>query len=227
MLDTICDVLKAAYNKGWISTRDGNASYRRRSDNFIYVTPSGVRKQNLNSEMIIKMKFEEESKNSNEPWKHLSRVDDEIQSKITGLQPTGEIILHALLQKNIPTSNSPNLGNNRVVLHLHPTYIISAIYTGIDLQKLANDFPEINRYTRVGPTVPLIPPISQELAEASIKALNLHEDGSIDYDIIGLDRHGIISVAKDAWSAFEHVERLESVCEMVLVSGVHLNKLKK
>ena len=43
------------------------------------------------------MKFEEESKNSNEPWKHLSRVDDEIQSKITGLQPTGEIILHALL----------------------------------------------------------------------------------------------------------------------------------
>ena len=220
MLDTICDVLKAAYNRGWISTRDGNASYRRSSDNFIYVTPSGVRKQNLNSEMIIKMKFDENHSSSSEPWKHLSRVDDEIQSKIVGLKPTGELILHALLQKNIPEPD------NRVVLHLHPTYIISAIYAGIDLQKLADDFPEIHRYTRVGPTVPLIPPISKDLADASIKALNLHEDGSLDYDIIGLDRHGIVAVAKDAWSAFEHVERLESVCEMVLVSGVHLDKLK-
>jgi L-fuculose-phosphate aldolase len=213
MLDTICDVLKAAYNKGWISTRDGNASYRRSSDNFIYVTPSGVRKQNLNSEMMIKMKFEDEALNSNEPWKHLSRVQDDIQSKITGLQPTGELILHTLLQKKIPKPN------NRVILHLHPTYIISAIYAGINLQGLANDFPEINRYTKVGPTVPLIPPISQDLAEASIKALNLHEDGSIDYDIIGLDRHGIVAVAKDAWSAFEHVERLEHICQIALASG--------
>ena len=218
MLDTICDVLKAAYDKGWISTRDGNASYKRSSDNFIYVTPSGVRKQNLNSEMIIKMKFEDEAFSSPEPWKHLSRVDDDIQCKIVGLKPTGELILHALLQKKIPEPD------NRVVLHLHPTYIISAIYAGIDLQQLAEDFPEIHRYTRVGPTVPLIPPISKDLAYASIEALNLHEDGSLDYDIIGLDRHGIVAVAKDAWSAFEHVERLEHICQIALASGNYANK---
>lgn len=215
MLDTICDVLKAAYNRGWISTRDGNASYKRSSDNFLYVTPSGVRKQNLNSEMILKMEFNEQAnEQANEPWKNLSRVDDEIQSKIVGLQPTGELPLHALLQKSIPKPD------NRVVLHLHPTHIVSAMFAGIDLQNLAKEFPEINRYTKVGPTVPLIAPVSIDLAKASVSALGLREDGSLDYDIVGLDRHGIVAVAKDAWSAYEHVERLESVCEMVLVSGV-------
>lgn len=213
MLDTICDVLKAAYNRGWISTRDGNASYKRSSDNFIYVTPSGVRKQNMNSEMIIKMEFNEGAKSKSDPWKSLSRVDDEIQSKIVGLEPTGELPLHVLLQMNIPKPD------NRVVIHLHPTHIVSAMFAGIDLQKLAEEFPEINRYTKVGPTVPLTPPVSISLAKASISALGLKEDGALDYDIIGLDRHGIVAVAKDAWSAYEHVERLESVCEMVLKSG--------
>lgn len=33
MLDTICDVMKATYDKKWISTRDGNASFKRKGDN--------------------------------------------------------------------------------------------------------------------------------------------------------------------------------------------------
>ena len=28
MLDTICDVLKTAYERNWISTKDGNGSYK-------------------------------------------------------------------------------------------------------------------------------------------------------------------------------------------------------
>ena len=97
------------------------------------------------------------------------------------------------------------------------------MYAGINLQKLADDFPEINRYTKVGPTVPMIPPISEELAIASIDALGLNiETGEIKYDIIGLDRHGIVAVGKDAWSVFEHVERLEHICQMALVSGKHI-----
>lgn len=208
MLDTICDVLKAAYERNWISTRDGNASFRRKNENFLYVTPSGVRKQHMNAEMMIKMEFD--NKKDNLPiWNTLKRVDDEYQKKIIGLNPTGELPLHALLQENIP--------DNRVILHLHPTYIISAMYAGIDLQKLADEFPEIHRYTRVGPTVPMIPPISKELAFASIKALNLNDKtGDVDYDIIGLDRHGIIALGKDAWSVFEHVERLEHICQIAL-----------
>lgn len=210
MLDTICDVMKAAYDKNWISTRDGNASFRRRNENFLYVTPSGVRKYHMNAEMLIKLKLD-----SNPEAKFgvdITRVTDEYQEKIIGLKPTGELPLHILLQKNLP--------ENRVILHLHPTYIIAAMYAGLDLQQIASQFPEINRYTRVGPTVPIVPPISEELAYSAIKAFNLNaETGEIDSDIIGLEQHGIIVVAKDAWSALEHVERVESICQIVLAAG--------
>jgi L-fuculose-phosphate aldolase len=210
MLDTICDVLKAAYERQWISTRDGNASFRRKNESFLYVTPSGVRKYHLNAEMLIKYSIGETDQL--EPWNCLKRFDDEYQQNIIGLKPTGELPLHFLLQQNLP--------HNRVVFHFHPTYTIAAMYAGIDLQKLAKEFPEINRYTRVGPNVPMIPPISKELAYASVDALGLNpETGEIAYDIIGLDRHGIVVVAKDAWSAFEHAERLEHLCQVVLASG--------
>jgi len=201
MLDTICDVLKAAYERHWISTRDGNASYRRKAERFLYVTPSGVRKYHLNSEMLIKLQLEEDG---------FTRVMDEYQKNIIGLQPTGELKLHLLLQHHIP--------DNRIVLHLHPTYIIAAMYAGYDLQELAKAFPEINRYTRVGPIVPEIPPISEQLAIASIEAFELNEEGEVKYDIIGLKQHGVVIVAKDAWAAFEHCERLEHICQIVLAS---------
>ena len=204
MLDTICDVMKIAYDKKWISTRDGNASFKRKNENFLYVTPSGVRKYHMNAEMMIKLEFGNGG--------NLRRVSDEYQDKIKGLHPTGEIHLHILLQKNTP--------ENRVILHLHPTYIIAAMYAGLDLQQIAKQFPEINRYTKVGPSVPEVQPISEELAEATIKALNLNkETGEIEYDIVGLEQHGIIVIAKDAWSALEHVERLEHICEIALAAG--------
>ena len=220
MLDTITEVLKIAYDKRWISTRDGNASYRRKHEPFIYVTPSGVRKYHLNSEMMIKLRLPSTpvTINTQDVSSVLSRVEDEIQNKITGLEPSGELMLHVLLQQVVP--------ENRVVLHLHPTYIIAAMYAGLDLQELAREFPEINRYTRVGPSVPVIPPISRELAIASVEKLGLKsETGEIKFDIIGLDRHGCIAIAKDALSALEHVERLEHICEIALSAYAYKNKV--
>lgn len=212
MLDTICDVLKDAYKRDWISTRDGNCSFRRKDDEYLYITPSGVRKQHLNAELIFKLKFKDDYKTNSEPWDNLERVEDDYQKKLIGLEPSGELPLHALLQRIVP--------ENRIVLHLHPTYIVAAMYAGLNLQEIAKAFPEINRYTRVGPSVPIIPPISKELGFAAIRALNLDEKtGQVDYDIIGLDRHGIIAIGKDALSAFEHVERVESICKVVLASG--------
>jgi ribulose-5-phosphate 4-epimerase/fuculose-1-phosphate aldolase len=211
MLDTICDVMKRAYSQNWISTRDGNASYRRKDEPHLYITPSGVRKQLLTAEMMLKLKFPEQWDENDVCWNQLERIDDDYQRKIIGLDPSGELPLHVLLQRKVP--------ENRVVLHLHPTYTVAAIHAGLDLQQLTKDFPEINRYTRVGPTVPMIPPVSKELAYASVSALSLNEfTGEVNYDIIGLDRHGIIAIGKDAWSAFEHCERLEHICKIALAS---------
>jgi len=210
MLDTICDVLKESYNRKWISSRDGNASFRRQNEDYLYVTPSGVRKQHLHSEMLIKLMI---AKDNNQKYGIIyDRVHEEEQDKLIGLKPTGELIMHLLLQKNTD--------NNRVVLHLHPTYIIAAMYAGIDLQNISTIFPEINRYTRVGPMVPEIPPISEELANETIKAFNLNDEtGDVSYDIVGLKQHGVVIIAKDAWTAFEHCERLEHICQIVLASG--------
>jgi L-fuculose-phosphate aldolase len=214
MLDTICDILKMAYERGWITTRDGNASYKRQSDDFLYITPSGSRKQLLNSENILKLRFIDIT--SDEPWKCMEKVDDEYQRRNSGLNPSGEIIMHSLLQKIVP--------ENRVVLHLHPTYTIAAMYAGINLGELYKDFVELSRYTKVGPTVDVLPPISQVLGENVVKNFNLDkETGKVDYDIIGLDRHGIVAIGKDALTAFEHVERLEHICKIVLVSGKYKN----
>jgi L-fuculose-phosphate aldolase len=107
----------------------------------------------------------------------------------------------------------------RVVLHLHPTYIVAAMYAGVELADLAKDFPELSRYTTVAPNVPLIPPITQELADACVKNIGVNEDtGEVKYNIVGMDRHGVISVDTSPWRAFEHIERMEHICKIVLSS---------
>ena len=58
MITAICDVLKECYSRGWISTRDGNGSVRRRNENWIYITPSGTKKQRLDAESLVKMEFQ-------------------------------------------------------------------------------------------------------------------------------------------------------------------------
>ncbi|HEX5539156.1 MAG TPA: class II aldolase/adducin family protein, partial [Methylophilaceae bacterium] len=192
-------VLKECYRRGWISTRDGNGSVRRINENWIYITPSGTKKQRLDAESLVKMEFQ--------PDKSLVKVNTEATGK-----PSGEIELHRRLLVEIP--------DTRTVVHVHPTYTIAAMYAGYDLQALSLEFPEIHRYTKVAPNVPVVPAISHELADASCRALGLQADGTISADIVGLDRHGVIAVARDPWTAFEHIERLEHICQIVLVSGV-------
>ncbi|GBG15141.1 L-fuculose-phosphate aldolase [Novimethylophilus kurashikiensis] len=198
MITAICDVLKTCYDRGWVSTRDGNGSVRRKHENWIYITPSGAKKHRLDAENLIKLEFQADGS--------LVKVPQEATGK-----PSGELELHRRLLREIP--------DTRTVVHAHPTYTIAAMYAGFDLQALSEEFPEIHRYTRVAANVPNVPAISRELAEATCEALELQADGSISADIVGLDRHGVIAVARDPWGAFEHVERLEHVCQIVLASG--------
>jgi L-fuculose-phosphate aldolase len=105
-------------------------------------------------------------------------------------------------------------------VHVHATHVVAAIYAGIDLQAISAEFPEISRYTRVGSTVPVLPALSRELADATSKCLGLRKDGTLEFDIVGQANHGVCAVAMDPWAAYEHVERLDHVCEIVLKSGV-------
>lgn len=202
MLETISEIFQEAYKRNWITARDGNASIRWHDRDHMYITPSGIRKQTLQPEMFIK-------------WDLLSHQALPYTDISKALRPSGEIPLHYGLQRTINSEV-------RVVLHMHPTYTVAAMYAGIELSDLVKEFPELGRYTRVGKNVPNVPPISQELADATIPSFGVYEDGSLDNHIVGIDRHGVVSVDTSPWRAFEHIERLEHICKIVLnAKGYH------
>jgi ribulose-5-phosphate 4-epimerase/fuculose-1-phosphate aldolase len=209
MLETCCDVLVEAYNRNWITSRDGNLSIRYHDRNHFYITPSGVRKQKMQYDMFKKIRI------ANSGIREYPEVIE--QNDISGnLEPSGELPLHFGLQREMGQHSN----DIRVVVHLHPTYIIAAMHKGIILQHLVKDFPELSRYTKVAPNVGDVPPISQQLADMCHSALNLDNMGNIDYDIVGIKGHGVVSIDTTPWRAFEHIERLEHICKIVLASGV-------
>lgn len=211
MLETCCDIMVEAYNRNWITSRDGNLSIRYHDRNHFYITPSGVRKQKLQYDMFKKIHI------ANNGTREYPEVIE--QNDISGnLQPSGELPLHFGLQRDMGQHSN----DIRVVVHLHPTYIIAAMHKGIVLQDLVKDFPELSRYTKVAPNVGDVPPISQELADACHSALNLDSNGFIDYDIVGIKGHGVVSIDTTPWRAFEHIERLEHICKIVLASKSYL-----
>jgi L-fuculose-phosphate aldolase len=206
MLETICDTLVEAYRRNWITSRDGNVSIRHHDRDHFYITPSGVRKQTMQPDQFKKIAFSK----VNDNWLDLPYTDIS-----ANLKPSGEIPLHFGLQRNMGQHSN----DVRVVVHLHPTYCIAAMHAGIDLATISNAFPELNRYTKVAHNVGDVPPISQELADQCHHHLELDKDGNIAYDIVGIKGHGVVAIDTSPWRAFEHIERLEHICQIVLSSG--------
>lgn len=195
MITAMGDVMRRAYEKGWITTRDGNISLRRKGSDIFYVTPSGWRKTIIHPEHMIKVKLVPAG---------LVILDEHAK-------PSGELEMHSKLQRYHKKT--------RAVVHLHPTNIIAAMYAGWDLQDLSAEFPEVSRYTKVGPSVPVLPVTSFELATATFDAMTHEDTNRIKYDIIGQANHGVCAIGPNPWDAFEHIERLEHICEIVLKSG--------
>lgn len=217
MLETICETLVEAYRRNWITSRDGNVSIRHHDRDHFYITPSGVRKQTLQPDQFKKIKINRSLSSGWGTIDFLYAWEEMPYSDIsTSLKPSGELPLHFGLQREL----GQHKDDVRVVVHLHPTYCVAAMHAGIDLSTIVNDFPELSRYTRVAPNVPDVPPISQELADACHRALKLDRDGNIAYDIVGIKGHGVVAIDTSPWRAFEHIERLEHICKIVLASGV-------
>jgi L-fuculose-phosphate aldolase len=204
MLETICDIMTDAYKRNWITSRDGNVSIRHHDRDHLYITPSGVRKQTLQPDQFKKIGIKDD-------W-YFEMPYTDISSK---LRPSGEIPLHFGLQRQM----GQHAGEVRVVVHVHPTYCVAAMHAGIDLSTVVDSFPELSRYTRVAPNVGDVPPISQELADKCFEKLQLDDAGNIAYDIVGIKGHGVVAIDTSPWRAYEHIERLEHICKIVLASG--------
>jgi L-fuculose-phosphate aldolase len=141
MLETISELFQEAYNRNWITARDGNASIRWHDRDHFYITPTGIRKQYIQPEMFKKINLTTTTHATppfiRDTWEEITYTD--ISSN---LKPSGEIPLHYGLQRQIDT-------DVRVVLHFHPTYTVAAMYAGIELSSLMKEFPELGRYTKV------------------------------------------------------------------------------
>jgi L-fuculose-phosphate aldolase len=205
MLETIWEVRVDAYERNWITSRDGNVSIRHHDRDHFYITPSGVRKQTLQPDQFKKIRIVSSLMWQEEFYTDISK----------NLKPSGEIPLHFGLQKNMGQHSN----DVRVVVHVHPTYCIAAMHAGIDLSTISDAFPELNRYTKVAPNVGDVPPISQELADRCHENLKLDDNGNIAYDIVGIKGHGVVAIDTSPWRAYEHIERLEHICKIVLASG--------
>jgi L-fuculose-phosphate aldolase len=214
MLETICDTLVEAYKRNWITSRDGNVSIRHHDRDHFYITPSGVRKQTLQPDQFKKIKLID-SISAAPPFLTKSWQEEFYTDISANLKPSGEIPLHFGLQRAMGQHSN----DVRVVVHLHPTYCIAAMHAGIDLSTISSAFPELNRYTKVAPNVGDVAPISQELADRCHENLQLDNDGNIEYDIVGIKGHGVVAIDTSPWRAFEHIERLEHICQIVLASG--------
>ena len=197
MITAMCDVMKEAYRRGWITTRDGNASLRIANSKRIHMTPSGVRKNVINPEMLVKIDIQE---NGELTFRSGMNLD-----------ATGEWEMHYLILKEATTTKS--------VVHLHPTNIIAAMHVGWDLHEMVKPFPEVYRYTRVGHNVDSVAPLSNELASETKKMLGVQHNIQ-EFDIVGQKSHGVAAVGKNPWDAFEHIERVEHIAQIVLASGV-------
>lgn len=197
MLTAVGDVMRQCYDRGWITTRDGNVSLRKANSDTVYITPAGARKNKIEVETIIKMRVNEDS---------TLIIPD-------GLKPSGELHMHwKLLEKATKT---------RAIVHVHPTHVVAAMYAGWDLDKLAADFPEIYRYTKVGTNVPNLPATSKDLGDVTfLKIVGNGNGEKPQFDIVGQSNHGVCAIAENPWAAYEHIERLDHICEIVLKSGV-------
>ena len=214
MLETCCDILVDAYKRNWITSRDGNISIRHHDRDHFYITPSGVRKQTMQPDQFKKIKIIDRI-SATPPFLTKSWEEDYYTDISANLKPSGEMPLHFGLQREL----GQHKDDVRVVVHVHPTYCIAAMHAGIDLSTISDAFPELNRYTRVAPNVGDVPPISQELGDACHRNLGLDRDGNIKFDIVGIKGHGVVAIDVTPWRAYEHIERLEHICKIVLASG--------
>ena len=179
----IVDTMKSLYKKQYISIRDGNVSFKPKNENFFLISAGSVKKNEINVEQILKVYFDE----------HTIYYD-----KSKKYQPSREIHMHSLLQ-----THKDYFDKDTFVIHAHPPNIIS--YIGIDksreLNTIKDVFPEIN-VGDIGNNVGYFEAGSMDLAKNCFDKL-------IHNDIVGMERHGSLSIGNDIEKLFEDIETLE------------------
>ena len=184
--------MKRLYNNKYISIRDGNVSFKPKNENYFYISAGSVKKNEINEDQIIKVDFNNNKLVYDENYKY---------------QPSREIHMHSLLQ-----THKPNFDKDTFVIHAHPPNIISYIGLNMsnELDTIKNIFPELN-VGKIGKNVKYHAAGSMDLANDCYNRL-------LNNDIVGLERHGSLSIGHDIDRLFEDIETLEYYIDINLKS---------
>ena len=189
----IIDTMKKLYEYRYISIRDGNVSFKPKNENFFYISAGSIKKNKINEDQVIKVNFEKKDIIYNNQFNYKLKYDKEYK-----YLPSREVYMHSYLQTHPLYFNKDTF-----VIHAHPPNIIS--YIGLDdsreLEKVKDIFPEIN-VGKIGKNVKYHDAGSDELATDCFYKL-------LGNDIVGLERHGSLSIGEDIDKLFEDIETLE------------------
>ena len=179
----ITDTMKKLYQKKYISIRDGNVSFKPKNKDYFLISPTSVRKNDLHQNQILKVHFD-----------HAGNLSyDDKKGK-----PSRELHMHSFL-----LTNTKFFDKDTFVIHAHPPNVIS--YMGFDrtreLNKIKECFPEIN-VGNIGENVKYHDAGSMDLAK------NCY-DNLLNKDLVGLERHGTLSIDSDSDKIIEDIETLE------------------
>ena len=179
----ISNIMKYLFSNKLISARDGNVSFKPKHEKHFFISPSQVKKNNIHPDDVIKVNFDN--------WGNLKYSNERCT-------PSREIYMHSFLLTNELYKNK-----DVFVVHAHPPNIIS--YMGF------NDHRELNTIKTIFP----------ELNVGNIgKNVKYHDAGTIDLakncydnllhkDLVGLEKHGSLSIGTDSDEIIEGIETIE------------------
>lgn len=135
-------------------------------------------------------------------------LDDCASYEIVGdepVMPTSELPSHLAVHNNLIAKGS----NYKASVHTHPIELVAMSHTDIFLKKdvlsrlLWSMIPETKAFCPRGlGIVPYMLPSSNELAEATIAALD------DDYDVVMWEKHGVFAIGPDVMEAFDMIDTL-------------------
>ena len=192
----LAETMKNLYNKNYLTVRDGNISFKPKNSDYFYITAGSVKKNEMNEEQILKIK--------------MTSKQDLIYCYKNNLnyKPSREINIHSFLQMDEKYYNKDTF-----VVHVHPPNILSYIGVNncIELDTIQDKFPEINA-GKIGRNVKFFEAGTIELADNCYKNL-------LNNDIIGMERHGTLSIGEDMDKIIENIDTLEFYTNIVLKSN--------
>ena len=224
----IQEVAQFLVNKGWVERNAGNFSMRIEDHSELGAgswelgvqlpTPHSQLPTHINLTCLIThtgSKFRDIIKSPRENLGIIMCDNGNItyHTAIKEAAPSSEYISHLLihdfLEKNKP--------EKKVILHVHPTHLIALSHKYETSTKdemnllLQNALPEVSMFIpeKIG-LVPLHPPGSLELAEATLKEL-------VKHNIVLWQKHGCIVVAENVWEAYDNIDILDKAAYIQLI----------